>query len=575
MLKLFTYLKPFARPLAAALSLIFLSTLSNLYLPALMARIVDTGIVEGDTRLIFHTGAIMLLVAGLGILCSIVAGYFSSRVSMGFGRDLRASLFSHVESFSLREFDSIGSHSLITRTTNDVTQVQTITMMMLSVFVTAPITGIGGIIMAVTTDPGLSWVLVVVVPFLAAVVFLVQSRALPLFRTMQAKIDRINLVLREGMTGIRVIRAFDRGDYEKRRFDGANLELTDTAIRVNRLVAFMMPVMMLVMNLTTVAIIWFGGLRIDTSQMEVGRLMAFIQYATQILFALLMVSFLFVMLPRASASAGRIREVLAIRPEIGDPEHARKLDGLRGDLEFRDVTFRYPGASEPAVSGISFHARPGEVTALIGGTGSGKSTIANLIPRFYDPEAGAILVDGIDIRELVQEELRGRIGFVPQRAVLFSGTVADNIRFGSEAASDAEVESAAETAQAGDFIRAMDNGFRTLVAEGGTNLSGGQRQRLAIARALVRHPEIYVFDDTFSALDFKTDAALRAALRRDTKGATVIIVAQRVSTVMDADRILVLEEGKIVGAGTHRELIGTNPIYREIVASQLPEESLV
>ncbi len=575
MLKLFKYLKPFGFPLVIALVMTFLSSLTSLYLPSLMAKIVDTGIVKGDTPYILRIGGLMVLIAAGGIILAVISGYYSARVAMGFGRDLRTKVFSRVEGFSLHEFDRIGTHSLITRTTNDVTQVQSVTMMMLSMFVTAPIMGIGGIIMAVTTDSKLSWVLVVVVPLLAGIITLIGTRALPLFRAMQAKIDKINLVLREGMTGIRVIRAFDRGDDEKRRFGAATLDLTETALKVNRLMAFMMPVMMLLMNLTTVAIIWFGSIRIDTSQMEVGRLMAFIQYATQILFALLMVSFMFVMLPRASASAARIEEVLSIEPDIKDAPVVQSSDGQKGYLEFKGVTFSYPGAAEPAISDISFRARPGEVTAIIGGTGSGKSTLVNLIPRFYDPERGSILIDGVDIRELAQEELRGRIGFVPQTAVLFSGSVADNIRYGKESASDDEVAHAAETAQAAEFIRAMKEGFKTSVAQGGTNLSGGQRQRLSIARALVRRAEIYVFDDTFSALDFKTDAALRAALRKETADATVIIVAQRVNTVMDADRILVLEDGRLVGLGTHAELMSSSAVYREIVSSQLPEEAHV
>ena len=412
------------------------------------------------------------------------------------------------------------------------------------------------------------------IPLIVAIVAVTASRALPLFRAIQAKIDRINLVLREGLTGVRVIRAFNRVDHEKKRFDAANLDLTETSIRVNKLMALMMPLMMLLMNLTTIAIIWFGAKRIDLGEMQVGSLMAFIQYAMQILFSLLMLSFLFIMLPRASASSGRINEVLAMEPGITDPTEARKAEREHGHIEFRDVTFRYPGAEEPVLRGISFDAKPGEVTAIIGGTGSGKSTLVNLIPRFYDPERGPILVDGVDIREMAQEDLRRRLGFVPQRAVLFNDTIAANIRFGREEATDEEVARAAETAQALEFILAMPEGFQSMIAQGGTNVSGGQKQRLAIARALVRKPEIYVFDDTFSALDFKTDAALRAALRRQTAESTVIIVAQRVNTVMDADRIIVLDDGRIVGRGTHRELIRACEVYREIVSSQLSEEEL-
>jgi ATP-binding cassette subfamily B multidrug efflux pump len=440
--------------------------------------------------------------------------------------------------------------------------------------VMAPIMAVGGVIMAVQQDAKLTWVLVVVIPLIAAIVSLTSSRALPLFRAIQSKIDRINLVLREGLTGVRVIRAFNRLDREKARFDEANLDLTATAIRVNRLMALLMPLMMLLMNLTTIAVIWFGARRIASGEMHVGSLMAFIQYAMQILFSLLMVSFLFVLLPRASASSARINEVLALAPGIVDPPQVRRSGGEQGHLEFRHVTFAYPGAEEPALRDICLEAKPGEVTAIIGGTGSGKSTLVNLIPRFFDPDSGGIFVDGVDIRQMAQEDLRRRLGFVPQRAVLFNDTVAANIRFGREEASEAEVARAAETAQALEFILARPEGFQAVIAQGGTNLSGGQKQRLAIARALVRDPEIYVFDDTFSALDFKTDAALRAALRKRTAKSTVLIVAQRVNTVMDADRILVLDDGRAVGMGTHRELLRTCGVYCEIVGSQLSEEEL-
>jgi len=438
----------------------------------------------------------------------------------------------------------------------------------------APIMAIGGLIMALHQDARLTWVLAVAIPIIAGIIILVASRGLPLFRAIQAKIDRINLVMREGLTGVRVVRAFDRIDHERERFDEANRDLTATSIKVNKIMALLFPLMMLVMNLTTVAIIWFGARRIDMGEMQVGSLMAFLQYATQILFAVLMVSFLFVMLPRAAASATRIHEVLEIDPEIRDRAQTRAAEDERGFIEFRNVTFSYPGAEEPAIRGISFSAGPGEVTAIIGGTGSGKSTIVNLIPRFYDVDSGSILVDGVDIREMEQESLRTKLGFVPQRAVLFNDTIASNIRYGREGASDEEVARAAETAQAKGFILEMQDGFQSVVSQGGTNLSGGQKQRLSIARALVRKPEIYVFDDTFSALDFRTDANLRAALRQETADATVIIVAQRVNTIMDADRIIVLEDGAVVGQGTHRDLVRTCEVYREIVSSQLTEEAL-
>jgi ATP-binding cassette subfamily B protein len=447
-------------------------------------------------------------------------------------------------------------------------------MMMMRMLIMAPLMAVGGIIMAMHQDARLTWVLVVVIPLLAALITLIAGRAMPLFKAIQAKIDRINQVLREGLTGVRVIRAFNRVDHEKKRFDAANLDLTDTSIRVNKLMAFMMPAMMLLMNLTTIAIIWFGAQRIDIGEMHVGSLMAFIQYAMQILFSLLMVSVLFIMLPRAAASAVRINEVLALAPGITDAGAVRKAEAEHGHIEFRNVTFSYPGAEEPAIRDISFSARPGEVTAIIGGTGAGKSTLVNLIPRFYDVASGGVLVDGVDIREMAQEDLRRRLGFIPQKAVLFNDTIARNIRYGKEDATDEEVAHAAETAQALEFILAMPEGFQSVIAQGGANVSGGQRQRLAIARALVRKPEIYIFDDTFSALDFKTDAKLRAALRRETEDSTVIIVAQRVNTVMDADRIIVVDDGRVAGMGMHKELIRSCEVYREIVSSQLSEEEL-
>jgi ATP-binding cassette subfamily B protein len=406
------------------------------------------------------------------------------------------------------------------------------------------------------------------------------SKAIPLFRTMQKKLDKLNLILDEGLTGVRVVRAFDRKNYEEHRFDEANLDLTNVAIKVNRMVASLMPIMMLCLNVSSIAILWFGAIRINNGEMQVGALIAFLQYAMLILFALLMISMMFIMLPRAAASADRINEVLAIEPEINDAEEVKRAEGKRGYVEFQDVTFSYPGAEEPALSHISFSADPGEVTAIIGGTGSGKSTLVSLIPRFYDIDeetggtGGHLLVDGVDIREMSQEHLRSKIGFVPQKAVLFSGTVAENIRYGKEDATEEEVRHAADVAQASEFISEMPDGFNSVIAQGGTNVSGGQKQRLSIARALVRKPEIYVFDDSFSALDFKTDARLRAALKQETRESTVLIVSQRVSTVMDADQIIVLDEGHMAGIGTHRELMRTSEVYRDIVSSQLSSEEI-
>ncbi len=574
MIRLFRFLKPYRLQITWVIILVFLQSLANLYLPTLMADIVDTGIVKGDTGYILRIGGFMLLVTVGGTICAVVASFFSARIAVGFGRLIRGKVFSHVEKFSLHEFDTMGTASLITRTTNDTTQVQQVLIIMLGMMIGAPLMGIGGIILAVLQDAPLSWVLVGVIPIVILAIVVIMARAIPLFRIMQVKIDKLNLVLDEGLTGVRVIRAFDRIGHEKERFDEANLDLTDTAIKVNRIVAALMPIMMLVMNLSTVVILWFGSIRIDSGDMKIGALIAFLQYAMQIMFSLLMVSMMFIMLPRAQASAVRINEVLAMEPEINDAEQVRRADEQRGYVEFQDVTFSYPGAEEPAIANISFRARPGQVTAIIGGTGSGKSTLVSLIPRFYDIDSGHVCVDSVDVREMAQEDLRSKIGFVPQKTVLFSGTIGQNIRYGKEDATDEEVMHAAEIAQATEFISDMRDGYDAVIAQGGTNVSGGQKQRLSIARALVRRPEIYIFDDSFSALDFKTDARLRMALRKETLDATVFIVAQRVSTVMDADQIIVLDEGRIAGIGAHRQLMETCEVYREIVSSQLSLEEI-
>jgi ATP-binding cassette subfamily B multidrug efflux pump len=575
MLRLFKYLKPYTIPVLAVFAVVFLQCMSDLYLPTLMSDIVNKGITNGDIGFILNTGLVMLLVALGGSVCAVAASYLGSHAAMGMGALLRDDIFGHVSRFSLHEFDKLGTPSLVTRTTNDVTQVQMVVLMMMRMMISAPIMMIGGIIMAVSKDAGLSWVIVAVIPALAAVIITVAVKGFPLFRAIQKKIDRINLVLREELTGIRVIRAFNRVEDEKKRFDAANLDLMTVSIQVNRMFAVLIPVMMFVMNFTTIAIIWFGSVRIDRGTSNVGNMMAFLQYAMQILFSLLMASFMFIMLPRAQASALRINEVLDTVPEIEDPKAARSPEiGEKGYVEFKHVSFSYHGAEIPALNDVSFSARPGEVTAVIGSTGSGKSTLISLIPRFYDVDSGSILIDGVDIREMTQEELRSKIGFVPQKAVLFSGTVSENILYGNGDASEAQVVEAAETAQATEFISEMKEGFDSVIAQGGTNVSGGQKQRLSIARALVRKPEIYLFDDSFSALDFKTDARLRAALRAKTADATVLIVGQRVATVMDADRIIVLDEGKIAGMGTHHELYATCEVYKEIVASQLSEEEI-
>jgi len=573
-IKLTRFLRPFAAAVSAVLGLVFLQSLAELALPTLMSDIINTGVMRGDTAYIWRVGGRMLLVAAGSAVCAIAVSYLAARIAAGFGRILRARVFTRAESFSLHEFDKIGTSTMITRTTNDITQVQMVMVMILRMMVMAPMMAIGGTIMAVSKDAHLSLILLIAVPFLAAVITLLASRTIPLFTLMQSKLDRLNRVLREGLTGIRVIRAFDRVEYEKRRFEEANRDLTETAIRVNRILAVLFPVLMLVMNFTSISIVWFGGIRIDNGQMKLGDMMAFIQYAMQIMFSLVMVSMMFVMIPRAEASATRINEVLETAPEINDPTEPKRVASQRGLVEFEDVTFSYPGAEQPALNHISFRAEPGQVTAIIGGTGSGKSTLISLIPRFYDVDSGRVLVDGVDVREMTQDDLRARIGFVPQKAVLFTGTIADNIRYGKETATDEEVRRAAEIAQATEFISGMKDGFASEISQGGTNVSGGQKQRLSIARALVRRPEIYVFDDSFSALDFRTDARLRAALRKETADATVIIVTQRVSTVMDADQIIVLDDGEIAGIGRHKDLLKTCPVYREIVSSQLSEEEL-
>jgi ATP-binding cassette subfamily B multidrug efflux pump len=576
MLKLFRLLKPYRGYVAIVLVLALAQSIGFLLLPRLMSDIVDKGIVRGDQGAILRTGGLMLLMSVLATLCAITGSFYSSKVATGFGRILRSAIFARAEHFSIHQFDRFSAASLVTRTTNDTTQVQQMLIMMLTMVITAPMMAIGGVILALSQDTQLAWVLIAVMPVMALIFGLIMRGALPLSQAMQAKIDRLNLVLGEGLSGVRVIRAFDRGSHQRERFDAANLDLTNTAIAVNRLIAFLMPALIVMLNLTSIAILWVGSHRIDAGQMQVGAMIASLQYAMQILFAVFMVTAMFVMLPRASASAKRINEVLDVAPEIVDPAAPvqPQLATKRGQVEFQNVTFQYPGAEEPALTGVSFTARPGEVTAIIGGTGSGKSTLAGLIPRFYDVNQGRVLVDGVDVREMTQADLRARIGFVPQKAVLFTGTVAANIRYGREEASDEDVRHAATVAQAIEFVDAMPETFAAPISQGGINLSGGQKQRLAIARAVVRKPDVYVFDDSFSALDFATDARLRAALRNETVNATVFVVAQRISTVLNADRIVVLDNGRVVGIGTHAQLLEQSEIYREIVTSQVSLEEV-
>ncbi|MFT8318685.1 MAG: ABC transporter ATP-binding protein [Sporolactobacillus sp.] len=578
MVRLARYMKPYGWAAGISIFFVFLQSLANLYLPTLMSDIVDTGIVKGDMPYIYKMGLYMLLVTLLAGAFTAIANYLASKVATGFGRDVRNSMFAHVESFSLKEFDQVGTSSLITRTTNDIVQIEQVFMMMLKMMAMAPLMCIGGIIMAVSKDAKLSLVLVVAVPLLILVIAILGKIAIPIFKQIQKKLDRMNLVLREQLTGVRVLRSFNRQAYETQRFDLANKDTTDISIRINKIMAAAMPLMMLIMNLATVAIVWFGGLRISSGQMQVGDLMAFIQYAMQIMFSVLMGAMMFIMIPRAQVSAQRVNEVMAIHPDIQEKgarkdESAAVKDQAAG-IRFQDVTYRYPGAENAAVSVITFTALPGETTAIIGGTGAGKSTLLNLIPRFFDVESGSVAVDGVDVRDWDLDDLRRQMGYVPQKVQLFKGTIAENIRYGASQATDEEVQEAARVAQADGFIREMEKGYDAPVAQGGKNISGGQKQRLSIARALARKAKIYLLDDSFSALDYRTDAKLRAELTKMTKDATVLIVAQRVSTVLHADKIIVLDDGVIVGSGTHDELMSSSTVYQEIVASQLNKEEL-
>ena len=568
MLKLFSMLKPNRWRIALVFILLTAQSLANLYLPDLNADIINEGISQGDTGYILRKGGVMLLVS-LGLAgVSIVATYLSSFTSMSFGRDLRSRVFRHVESFSQAEVDKFGAASLITRGTNDVQQVMMLIHIGLTMMLAAPIMMVGGVIMALRQDARLTILIAVVLPVMLVAIGLLIRKALPLFKTMQIRIDAVNRVLREKLGGVRVIRAFVRTSFEAKRFDAANRDLTEVGIRIGHLFAIIMPVMMLVFNLTSVAILWFGARRVEAG-MPIGNLTAFLTYVIQILMAVIMAVMMLVMAPRAVASGERISQVLDVSPTIHDPETPQvTADGLRGMLSFRGVGFRYPGAEDPVLCDISFTSRPGETTAIIGSTGCGKSTLINLIPRFYDATEGVIELDGVDIRQICLDDLRSRIGYVPQRAFLFRGSIADNVRDGRPEATDEEVTHALAVSQALEFVQQMPDGLASPVEQGGANVSGGQRQRLAIARAVIRKPEVYIFDDSFSALDFRTEADLRNALHRETRDASVIVVAQRVSTVLHADRIIVLDEGSIAGMGTHSELLESCEVYKEIVSSQ-------
>jgi ATP-binding cassette subfamily B multidrug efflux pump len=566
------HLRPYRTAIWLVVLFQFIQTLATLYLPTLFAEIIDKGVVEGDTGYVMMVGGQMLGITLIGIVAQIVAVYYGARTAMAVGRDVRASIFDRVQTFSAREVGQFGAPSLITRTTNDVQQIQMLVLLTFTLMVSAPIMCVGGIVLALRQDVPLSGLLLVIVPILVATVALIIVRMRPLFRSMQVRIDRVNQVMREQITGIRVIRAFVRDEREQQRYEVANAELTDVSLRAGKLMALMFPSVMLIVNLSSVAVIWFGGHRIDADAMQVGELTAFLSYLMQILMSIMMATFMFVMIPRAEVCAERIEEVLATESSVRLAADPVTTLARHGHLELRDVDFHYPGAESPVLCGISLTARPREVTAIIGSTGSGKTTLLNLVPRLFDATGGKVLVDDVDVRELDPRLLSRTVGLVPQRPYLFTGTVASNLRYGNPDATDEELWQALEVAQARDFVEGMDGGLDAPIAQGGTNVSGGQRQRLAIARLLVHRPEIYLFDDSFSALDYATDAALREALTRHIADATVVIVAQRVSTIRDADRIIVLDDGKVVGAGTHTELMDTNTTYREIVLSQLTEQ---
>ncbi len=569
-----TYLRPYGRAIAIVTVLQLFGTIASLYLPSINGDIIDQGVAKGDTTYILEMGGVMLAMAAFQIVCSIVAVYFGARVAMGYGRDLRAAIFHHVGRLSAREVGNVGAPSLITRTTNDVQQVQMLVLMSVTMLIMAPIMCIGGIVMAVREDLSLSRLLLVAIPVLAGSIGFIVSRMIPKFRAMQPKIDTVNRVLREQITGMRVVRAFVREPVEAARFEDANADLTAIALRIGKLQAAMWPIVMLVFNASSIAVMWFGGKAIADGTLEIGALTAYLVYLIQILVAVMMTTFMSIMIPRAAVCAERIVEVLDMTPAIAPPASPRVPAARTGTIELRDVEYRYPGATAPVFTGISFTARPGEVTAIIGSTGAGKTTLLELIPRLSDPTAGVVLVDGVDVRERDPEELCARIGMVPQRAYLFSGTVASNLRFGNPDATDDQLWAALEVAQARDFVEAMPQKLETPIAQGGTNVSGGQRQRLAIARALLREPTVLLFDDSFSALDLATEARLRGALASRVTNAAVIVVAQRVASIRNAHQILVLDGGKLVGVGTHDQLVATCPTYAEIVTSQTEEQEV-
>ena len=574
MLKIIKYLKPYTGYVLLAIALLFVQAMCELSLPNYMSKIINDGILKRDNGLILHAGGIMLLISLGSVVAAICVGFLGSRIGSGMARTLRRDMFEKVSSFSNTEFDKYSTASLITRTTNDITQVQNFVTMMIRMMFYAPIMGAGGVILALSKDVSMSWIIILAVVVLIGLIVVISIVVLPRFKKIQGLIDRLNLIVREQLSGMLVIRAFNTEKFEEKRFEEANRDLMKVNLFVNRVMTFMMPAMMLLMNVISVLVIWVGSHQVGEGALQVGDMMAFMQYTMQIIMSFLFISMMFIMIPRASVSARRISEVLETELSIIDGQETKAAEDTIGLIEFKDVTFTYPGAEEAVLHNVSFIAKPGETTAFIGSTGSGKSTLINLIPRFYDVTSGQILLDGVDIRKMREHDLREQIGYVPQKGILFSGTIASNLRYGKKDATESEVLEATTIAQAKEFIDLKPEGLNTDIAQGGSNVSGGQKQRLSIARALVKKPQIYIFDDSFSALDFKTDARLRAEIKENVKEATVLLVAQRISTIMHAEQIIVLDEGFVVGKGTHKELLETCEVYKEIALSQLSKEEL-
>lgn len=575
MKQLLKYFRPYLWQIVLLLVMVYLMVAATLALPDYMATIINKGIIANDMPVVWHNGWFMLLFALGAAGASVVVGFLASRIAAGFARDIRAATFAKVESFSLHEFNTFSTASLITRTTNDVQQIQTVLTMLLRMALMAPFMGVWAIIKAYQNAPSMAWIMGLSVGVLIAIIAVLFSIAIPRFKTLQKLVDRLNLVSREILTGLRVIRAFNREPVEEQKFDRANVELMEVNLFVNRLLVIMQPVMTLIMNITSLAVIWYGAHLIDLGHLQIGQMLAFMQYAMQAVFSFLLITMVFIMYPRAAVSADRLSEVLTTEVTIKDPENPVDVSALRGGkIEFQNVTFSYAGADTPVLHDITFSALPGQTTAFIGSTGSGKSTLINLIPRFYDVTSGAVKVDGVDIRQMRMEDLYAKIGYVPQKGVLFFGTVESNLKYGAPNATADEVRQALDIAQADDFVKKLEGQYQAEISQGGTNVSGGQKQRLSIARAIIRKPEIFIFDDSFSSLDFTTDAKLRQALSLATKNKTVLIVAQRITTIMNADKIIVLDEGRIVGQGTHEKLMESCAIYREIASSQLSEEEL-